>query len=133
MIDKEQSGHNRKIAKTNALNNKFKFEWWMALVLVVIIVVVGIVVIRLSRASTVSSSFQAENAQLQADCTKIFDDSLASNLKAVSLDCAAVVETLGFVHPGILVDKTELDFVKAKILAGQEPWISAFNKAKLSY
>ena len=133
MIDKEQPDHNKKIAQTNALNNKFKFEWWMALVLVVIIVVVGIVVIRLSRASTVSSSFQAEDAQLQADCAKIFDDSLASNLKAVSLDCAAVVETPGFVHPGILVDKTQLDFVKAKILAGQEPWLSAFNKAKSSY
>ncbi|MEI6170020.1 MAG: hypothetical protein WCP56_03410, partial [Candidatus Saccharibacteria bacterium] len=90
MIDNEQPNHNHnhnhKIAQTNALNNKFKFEWWMALILVAVIAIIGIVVIRLSRASTVSSSFQAEDAQLQADCTKIFDDSLASNLKAVSLD-----------------------------------------------
>jgi hypothetical protein len=32
----------------------------------------------------------------------------------------------GFVHPGILVDLPQLDLVRSKISAGQEPWASAF-------
>jgi len=34
------------------------------------------------------------------------------------------------VHPGILVTQPQLDFVKAKIAAGTEPWTSAFARAK---
>ena len=36
----------------------------------------------------------------------------------------------GFTHPGVLDQKGQLDFVKAKIAAGQEPWKSALAKAK---
>jgi ricin-type beta-trefoil lectin protein/alginate lyase len=35
----------------------------------------------------------------------------------------------GFVHPGVLVDKGQLDFVKAKIAAKQQPWYNAYNDA----
>jgi hypothetical protein len=38
----------------------------------------------------------------------------------------------GFRHPGILVNRAQLDFIKAKIAAGAEPWLSAFNAAKAS-
>ena len=38
----------------------------------------------------------------------------------------------GFVHPGILVDRAQLDNVKAKIAAGQEPWKSALAKLQNS-
>jgi hypothetical protein len=38
----------------------------------------------------------------------------------------------GFVHPGILESRTQLDFVKGKIAAGASPWTAAFNKAKSS-
>ena len=34
----------------------------------------------------------------------------------------------GFVHPGILMDRADLDFVRAKIAAGEEPWTSALAK-----
>ena len=37
-----------------------------------------------------------------------------------------------FVHPGILVQKGQLDFLKGKIAAGVEPWKSAFDKVKAS-
>jgi hypothetical protein len=37
-----------------------------------------------------------------------------------------------FHHPGILVNRAQLDFVKAKIAAGLEPWKSAFETAKSS-
>jgi hypothetical protein len=33
-----------------------------------------------------------------------------------------------FIHPGILNTKQELNFVKAKVNAGQQPWISGYNK-----
>ena len=36
----------------------------------------------------------------------------------------------GFVHPGVLVDKGQLDFVKAKIAAGADPWKSALASAQ---
>jgi hypothetical protein len=37
-----------------------------------------------------------------------------------------------FRHPGILVNAQQLDFVKAKIAAGAEPWTTAFNAAENS-
>lgn len=37
-----------------------------------------------------------------------------------------------FLHPGILNNKAELDFIKSKINAGEEPWKSAFEKLKTS-
>jgi hypothetical protein len=37
-----------------------------------------------------------------------------------------------FMHPGVVVDKTQLDLVKSKIAAKAEPWTSAYNKTKSS-
>ena len=37
-----------------------------------------------------------------------------------------------FHHPGIMVNRAQLDFVRAKIAAGAEPWKSAFEAAKSS-
>ncbi|HTA88762.1 MAG TPA: alginate lyase family protein [Polyangiaceae bacterium] len=42
---------------------------------------------------------------------------------------AGVTMTNGFVHPGILVSKGMLDFVKAKLAVGSEPWKDAFARA----
>lgn len=38
----------------------------------------------------------------------------------------------GFVHPGVLVSRGQLDFVKGKIAAGAQPWKDALAKAKSS-
>lgn len=38
----------------------------------------------------------------------------------------------GFVHPGILVDRAMLDFVKQGIAAGKQPWKSALAKVEAS-
>jgi Ricin-type beta-trefoil lectin domain-like/Alginate lyase len=35
-----------------------------------------------------------------------------------------------FVHPGVMVDQAQLDFVKAQIAAKKDPWYSAFNSVK---
>jgi hypothetical protein len=37
-----------------------------------------------------------------------------------------------FKHPGILVNRAQLEFVKAKVAVGAEPWKSAFEAAKAS-
>jgi hypothetical protein len=36
--------------------------------------------------------------------------------------------TGGFVHPGVLDSRASLDFVKAKVAARQQPWLSAYNQ-----
>src|SRR5262245_30265392 len=37
-----------------------------------------------------------------------------------------------FHHPGILVNRAQLDFIKAKVATNAEPWKSAFEAAKTS-
>src|SRR5689334_14533237 len=37
-----------------------------------------------------------------------------------------------FAHPGVGVSRAQLDFVKAKVQAGAQPWTSAYNQAKNS-
>jgi hypothetical protein len=37
-----------------------------------------------------------------------------------------------FHHPGVLVNRAQLEFIKAKVAAGAEPWKSAFEAAKAS-
>jgi hypothetical protein len=49
-----------------------------------------------------------------------------------SLGMATVPTTSRFTHPGMLNSKAELDFVKAKIKAGAEPWASLLNRLKHS-
>ena len=36
----------------------------------------------------------------------------------------------GFVHPGILMDRDQLDYVKAQVALGNQPWTDALAKAK---
>jgi hypothetical protein len=37
-----------------------------------------------------------------------------------------------FVHPGVLVGSAQLDFVRGKVLAGAEPWKSAYTQMMAS-
>jgi hypothetical protein len=52
---------------------------------------------------------------------------------AVAANAAGTTATVGlpavkpFVHPGILHNRAELDFIAAKIKAGEEPWTSAWD------
>ena len=45
---------------------------------------------------------------------------------------AASASAMTFVHPGALDSKAELDFVKAKIQAGAQPWKGEFDRIKSS-
>ncbi|WP_018342726.1 Ig-like domain-containing protein [Cytophaga aurantiaca] len=49
-----------------------------------------------------------------------------------SVSLIITVQAQSFVHPGILNNQAELDFVKAKIQANQQPWVQAFNQLKNS-
>jgi hypothetical protein len=40
---------------------------------------------------------------------------------------AAQAAPAAFVHPGVLVSRAQLDFVKAKVAAGAQPWTTAFT------
>lgn len=54
---------------------------------------------------------------------------------AATADETASVGTIAtgaFHHPGVLVNRAQLDFVKSKVAEGAEPWKSAFEAAKAS-
>src|SRR3954471_21503284 len=38
----------------------------------------------------------------------------------------------GFYHPGVLVNRAQLELIKSKVAAGAEPWKTAFEAAKAS-
>src|SRR5580765_6495110 len=38
----------------------------------------------------------------------------------------------GFYHPGVLVNRAQLELIRTKVAAGAEPWKSAFEAAKSS-
>jgi len=46
-----------------------------------------------------------------------------------ALPAGTVKSAAGFYHPGVLVNRAQLDFVKAKVAAGAEPWKSAYEAA----
>lgn len=45
---------------------------------------------------------------------------------------SAVQAPATFTHPGVGVSRPQLDFVRAKVQAGAQPWTNAFNQAKSS-
>jgi Alginate lyase len=46
--------------------------------------------------------------------------------------CLLSSETSAFRHPGVLVNKDQLDFIKTQVTAGAAPWMAAFDKARTS-
>ncbi|XVU22214.1 alginate lyase family protein [Actinoplanes sp. CA-054009] len=39
---------------------------------------------------------------------------------------------IAFTHPGVLVSRAQLDFVKGRVAAGAQPWLSAYNQMMAS-
>ncbi|PWR15661.1 hypothetical protein DKT69_09725 [Micromonospora sicca] len=39
----------------------------------------------------------------------------------------------GFTHPGVLVSRSQLDFVRSRVQAGAQPWASAYNQMMSSW
>ncbi|MET8998264.1 alginate lyase family protein [Amycolatopsis sp. NPDC004169] len=44
----------------------------------------------------------------------------------------ALAAPAAFTHPGVLVSRPQLDFVKAKVNAGAQPWKAAYDQARAS-
>jgi len=66
-------------------------------------------------------------------------DEGAPDDSATDDDTSVIAAPAQFRHPGVLVNRGQLDFVRAKIAAGEEPWKTAYanlrasNYAKLSW
>jgi hypothetical protein len=69
---------------------------------------------------------------LAAACAALVAGTLSSPAVASSDASAAVDAPATFTHPGVGVSRAQLDFVKAKVQAGAQPWTNAFNQAKSS-
>jgi Alginate lyase/Carbohydrate binding module (family 6) len=82
---------------------------------------------------TVSASLAAGANTVRATATTANG---GPNLDQLAVD---VAPPSGFRHPGVLVSRAQLDFVKQKVAAGAQPWRSAYNamnasgSASLSY
>jgi hypothetical protein len=93
--------------------------------------VIGAATLLFTSAAT-TNAFEPETGTLAGDCVSKVSDTDASGSQAVAFTCAPLQATGQFVHPGVVMSKDQLDFVKAKITVGEEPWKSAFSKLKSS-
>jgi hypothetical protein len=72
---------------------------------------------------------------LAAACAALVAGTLSSPAVAASQTPeapTAVDAPATFAHPGVGVSRAQLDFVRAKVQAGAQPWTNAFNQAKNS-
>ena len=60
----------------------------------------------------------------------LFWSAIYSTLVDPAATCSAA--DTPFTHPGILHTGTELEFVKAKVAKGEEPWKSAWEESRRS-
>ncbi len=94
------------------------------LLIVLLVAIIGVSILVFSHASSVSVSQEAENGLLSG--VTAVSDASASNAKAVKFGSG----NTSFTHPGIAVNTAKLDFVKAKIATGAQPWSNEFNILK---
>ena len=89
------------------------------------ITVVGSVLLIATHAATPVVSVEPEIGGVTSTAT-VTNDATASGSKAVKFGTVAA-STTGFTHPGILLSRAQLDFVKSKIASGAQPWTAAYN------
>ena len=101
------------------------FNKYRGVVIVGLIVVLGTTFLIQGHAATATIAIEAETGARSAAAT-VVSDGTASNAQAIKFGSA----TGNFAHPGILVNRAQLDFTKAKITAGEQPWTNLFNTMK---
>jgi len=70
---------------------------------------------------------------LAAACAALVAGALSSPaVAAPKAEVMAPQAPAVFTHPGVGVSRAQLDFVRAKVQAGAQPWTNAFNQAKNS-
>ncbi|MEV5960221.1 alginate lyase family protein [Kribbella sp. NPDC051952] len=80
---------------------------------------------------------RAKPLVLAAACAALVAGTLSSPAVAASTaapkaEPSAVNAPAAFTHPGVGSSQAQLDFVRAKVQAGAQPWTNAFNQAKNS-
>lgn len=113
------------------MTRKAKILKFNTIVSLAAIIFIGTLLLVLSKAASPTVSIEAENAGATvAGCaSKNSGVSSASAGGAVKFGC----NTGEFVHPGILVSKQQLDFVKGKVAASQSPWKEAYQAASSGF
>jgi hypothetical protein len=96
------------------------------LIWVLIFVAIGSLVLLYSQAAGEPVAFEAENGSLASGAVKLLDG-VASGGGSVKFASAA---SSGFVHPGILLGSSQLDFVRNKLATGQQPWIGFYSQMR---
>src|SRR4051812_24164403 len=48
--------------------------------------------------------------------------------QVAAVPAAAAVAPATFAHPGVLVSQAQLDFVRGKVQAGEQPWKAAYDQ-----
>jgi hypothetical protein len=117
----------KKANNSKALFSKHKLKKYKKpAVIVVIFAILATGLLLFVSAAVSTSSVEVENGQVSWPAV-ILGDQSASNNSAVSFKKGA------FTHPGILMSKQQLDFVKAKIANGERPWSQAYDAARSNF
>lgn len=74
-----------------------------------------------SRAQTPTADMEPENGSISAPATSVADAE-ASGGNAIQFGPRQ------FIHPGVFLDATQLDFVKDKLTANQAPWTTGYGR-----
>lgn len=77
-------------------------------------------------AAVSTTSVEVESGQISPPALPLSDTTASGN-------SAVQFGKNGFVHPGILVSKQQLDFVKAKIANNEQPWRQAYETARSNF
>lgn len=93
------------------------------LFVVVAVAFAGLVVLPRGSVAADTASFPAAQGQLGAPATVVTDPT-AIDGQAVQFN-APTPDSAGFVHPGVLVDPSQLSFVQNEIADGASPWSPA--------
>ena len=117
----------KKLTKQKKALAKFskKHTSYNKVALVVGFALIATILVAITKASPFTASIEPEDGT-KTSCAKVISNANASSGDSVKFGCTA---SSGFVHPGVFVDKADLDFVKGKIAANQEPWKTAYNSA----
>jgi len=104
--------------------SEFEYIHWVAPMFFVIVVgVIGSLLLFASHAATPNTARESETGTVSSCATKV-SDSTASNNGNLTTQ-AVKFGGCSFVHPGIFLDRTQLELVKNKLIAKANPWTSA--------
>lgn len=97
---------------------------------IIIVLVFGVIATSLliyTQAATNTSSVEPEAGVLSGPAAT-FSDASASGGQGIKFGGSS--STGAFTHPGVLMDQQQLDFMKAKVSAGEQPWKNAFDQMR---